>query len=319
MSNSNISISLCIPAYNSAEYLPRLLDSAAAQTVPFTEIWVYDDCSNDETGDIARRYGANVIRGDVNRGCSHGKNILAKYTTCEWIHFHDSDDALYPNFVEQAVQWMLSNNCPDVVLFDYESRDHETNQLLGTRHFDRIALTNDTVLFTLTEQINPFCGIYRRSSFLNAGGWDEDRLVLQSEDQATHGRLARHGLSFDADSNITVICYIRKNSMTTGNLSGAARSMFHVMRKALEELNHQNNKYSEAISQRLWNLSGVSAAYLDWQNADACVNLATKLTGNMPQKSSNIFRLLCSINPYWAIRIREYLIRFLKPSLRQTH
>ncbi|MFM7345025.1 MAG: glycosyltransferase, partial [Tagaea sp.] len=46
-----------IPAYNAAKYLPRLLASAKAQTEPFDEICVYDDCSTDETGTVAAALG----------------------------------------------------------------------------------------------------------------------------------------------------------------------------------------------------------------------------------------------------------------------
>src|SRR3954453_5367691 len=103
---SHPSLALCIPAYNAAAYLPRLLVSAIRQTLPFNEIWVYDDCSTDGTAAMAERYGARVMRGDVNRGCSIGKNRLAAETKCEWIHFHDADDELLPNFVERARVWM---------------------------------------------------------------------------------------------------------------------------------------------------------------------------------------------------------------------
>lgn len=306
------SLALCIPAYNAVAFLPRLLKTALAQTIPFDEIWVYDDCSTDDTGKIATEFGAKVVRGDVNRGCSFGKNTLANQTTCEWIHFHDADDALYPNFVEQAHQWMR-DNAPDIVFFNYESRDSDTDRKLGIRIFDDAELKRDPIAYTIREQINPFCGLYRREAFLKAGGWDTDPLVLQSEDQATHARLARAGLTFAADPNVTVINYIRSSSMTTSNLPGAAKSTFHVMRKAAVAL---EGCYSAEISKRLWRIAGVSASYLDWENADACVSLALSLNGKIPEESSPIFRFLCSCNPYLATRIREFLLRVIKPHLR---
>ena len=61
-------LALLIPAWNAAAWLPRLLASAAAQTEPFDEIWVYDDASSDDTAAIAERLGARVVRGDVNAG-----------------------------------------------------------------------------------------------------------------------------------------------------------------------------------------------------------------------------------------------------------
>jgi len=307
------SLALCIPAYNAAAYLPRLLKSALAQTMPFDEIWVYDDCSTDNTGEIARHFGAHVARGDVNSGCSYGKNVLAERTTCEWIHFHDADDALYTNFVEQAHKWMQLDNPPEVVLFDYESRWDETNEVIGIRKFYDADLRRDAIAYTIQEQINPFCGLYRRSAYLEAGGYDTDPLVLYNEDVAFHCHLARAGLKFAADPTVTVINYCRANSMSSANQIKCARAQYHVMRKAAEAL---QGRYNQEISQRLWEIAGVSASYFDWQNADACVSLALSLNCKTPKLTSRLFKFLCYCNPYLAIRIRESLLRVLKPKLR---
>ena len=68
-------LAILIPAFNVADFLPRLFRSIAAQTVPFDEIWVYDDCSTDNTFEVARSLEAQLVRGDVNRGCCYGKNV----------------------------------------------------------------------------------------------------------------------------------------------------------------------------------------------------------------------------------------------------
>lgn len=307
------SLALCIPAYNAADFLPRLLKSALAQTIPFDEIWVYDDCSLDETGKVAAEFGAKVVRGDVNRGCSFGKNTLAQKTSCDWIHFHDADDALYPNFVEQASKWMLRDNAPDVVLFNYESREHHTNKKLGVRVFDDRSLRHDPVAYTIREQINPFCGLYRREAFLQAGGYDLDLLVLYNEDVAMHCQLARAGLRFAADPTVIVINYCRANSMSSANQIKCSKAQYHVMRKAAEAL---KGRYAKEISDKLWGIAAVSASYLDWENAEACVSLALSFNCRIPKGTSPIFKFLCYCNPYLAIRIREFLIRFLKPHSR---
>ena len=307
------SLALCIPAYNAAAFLPRLLKSALAQTILFDEIWIYDDCSIDETGKIAAEFGAKVVRGDVNRGCSFGKNTLAQKTSCDWIHFHDADDALYPNFVEQAHKWMLQDNVPDVVLFSYEYRDEATDELLLLRVFDDLELRRDSIAYTIREQINPFCGLYRREAFLRAGGYDLDPLVLYNEDVAMHCQLARAGLSFAADPMVTVINYRRSNSMSSANQIKCSKAQFQVMRKAAVAL---KGHYAKEISHNLWEIAGVSASYLDWENANACVSLALSLNCRIPKGSSQFFKSLCFLNPHLAIRIREFSIRVLKPHLR---
>jgi glycosyltransferase involved in cell wall biosynthesis len=304
-------LALCIPAYNAAEFLPRLLESAQAQIIPFDEIWVYDDCSNDKTGKIAAMYGATVVRGDVNRGCSFGKNALASRTTCDWIHFHDADDALYPNFVEQAHKWM-HDDAPDVILFGYEE---VAGGNCAVNIYDDKALRIDPMAYSIRQHINTICGIYRRLTFMAAGGFDLDPLVLYNEDTAMHCRLAQAGLSFATDPTVTVINYRRTGSMSSANQTQCARAQYHVMRKAADVV---GDRYAAEISEKLWCIATTSATFLDWENADACIALASKLKSNLPRNAGFLFDLLCRCNPYIALRIRELIIRIFKPGLRRT-
>ncbi len=309
------SLALCIPAYNAAAYLPRLLESAKAQTKNFDEIWVYDDCSTDDTAIVAAQYGAQVIRGDVNRGCSFGKNRLAQQTQCNWIHFHDADDALYPHFVQQAYKWMSLPSPPDVVLFAYDWLDNETKQILNQKQFDDQALKIDAIEYTIKTQINPFCGLYQRSSLLEAGGYDTDPNVLYNEDVAFHCRLAIQGLSFRADPNVTVINYCRSGSMSVANQLKCIQAQYAVMNKVATAV---GERYGRVIASRLWGIAALSAAHLDWETCDRSVTLATQLHPRPSEELNGLFKHLCRINPYLAMRWRESLIRQFRPYLRQN-
>jgi glycosyltransferase involved in cell wall biosynthesis len=305
-------LGLLIPAYNAEHYLPRLLDSAARQTESFDEILVYDDCSTDNTVVVAERYGARIMRGDVNQGCSHGKNQLAAVTTCQWIHFHDADDELMPNFVERARAWMAKGHF-DVVLFPYEERSDGAGDRIGTRWFDAEAVTADPRGYAIRNQINPFCGLYRRKAFLEAGGYDEDPLVLYNEDVAFHIRLAFHGLSFAADDRLTIINHRRDNSMSAANRLKCLQAQYHVLRRtALLEC---AEPYGSDIARKLWIVVAGLAAHLDWRTADEAATLAIRL-GGCSSVPGRLFRSLCNGSPRLAIRIRELLIRTIKPSLR---
>lgn len=310
---SRPTLALCIPAYNATGFLGRLLASAQVQTVPFDEIWVHDDASTDGTAELARKLGAQVVRGDTNAGCSRGKNIVAARCTSTWLHFHDADDALEPNFVETARRWMERTDAPDVVFFNYRTLEDGTERPLGTREFDSAALRADALAYCLAEQINPFCGLYRRESFLAAGGWDEDFKVLQSEDQAGHLRLALAGLRFDADPTYTVINYIRAGSMTTGNLAGAQRSTYHVLAKGAAAA---PVRYHPIIAWRLWIIAGFSGAYNDWDNADRAATLALRLAPGLPVPGGLLMKLVGRRFPGPALRLRERLIRIFRPTAR---
>jgi glycosyltransferase involved in cell wall biosynthesis len=308
-------LALLIPAYNAARYLPRLLDSAERQIQPFDETWVYDDCSTDDTAAVAERYGARVVRGDINRGCSHGKNRLAAETSCDWIHFHDADDELMPNFVDRASVWMAEGRF-DVVLFAFEERDDRTGTLINQWRFDSAALSSDTRAYAIGNQINNF-GLYRREAFLKTGGYDEDPLVHYNEDVAFHIRLAFRGLSFAADETPSLINYRRDNSMSAANQLKCLRAQYHVLRRtaALEGA----EQYAPDIARKLWMGVGCLTAYLDWQTADEAAKLAVRLAGRFSVPSGYLFRALCCVSPHLAIRVREWLIRAFKPAIRQGY
>jgi glycosyltransferase involved in cell wall biosynthesis len=311
----NGGLALLIPAYNAAKYLPRLFASVQSQTQGFDEIWVYDDCSVDNTGEIAREFGANVVRGDVNRGCSHGKNSLALQTNCQWIHFHDADDALFPEFVARAHHWMRQDDY-DVVLFPYEEREEGTGAVIAIRHFDPDDVKLDPVSYSIREQINPFCGLYRREAFLHAGGYDTDPSVLYNEDVAMHCRLAQAGLKFTADDQVLIINNRRLDSMSSSNQSKCLAAHYQVMKKASEVV---GDKYFSDIARRLWVVAGGSAAYLDWKTADGAARLATKLAGRTTSPAGLLFNSLCWISPILAVRLREIMIRIFKPRYREGY
>jgi len=306
------SIALCIPAFNAAGQLPRLLGSARAQSVPFAEILVHDDASTDDTAAVAREWGARVIRAEGNRGCAIGKNRLADAAASDWVHFHDADDDLYPHFVETAAPWMAAAAAPDVVMVAYEDRD-EGGRVLRERRFDDWALRVDPIRETILEQHNN-CGIYRRAAFLAAGGFDPDPLVLYNEDDAMHGQLARAGLRFRAEPRVSAIVVQREGSMSREHRRACARAKYHVLEKAARLA---PDRYREPIAVKLWRTAAVCATYLDWEYADRCVALAGRLGFRVPPEGRPRFRSLCRIHPRLALRLREAAIRALRPGLRR--
>jgi glycosyltransferase involved in cell wall biosynthesis len=269
-------LALLIPAHNAAQFLPRLLGSAAAQTRPFDEIWVYDDCSSDETAEVAEEHGAKVVRGTVNCGCSRGKNVLANLTTCEWIHFHDADDQLLPQFVDRAHSWMKRDE-HDVVVFGSMEREDATGRIIAqsVHHCDE--LSSDPIGYTIETKISANSGIYRRSAFLAAGGFDTDPDVLYNEDVAMHCSLARAGLRFAADPEVMMINWRRPESMSAANPAKCFRAHLHVMLKAMKH--DPGRAYSPKIAERLWENAGNAASMLDWKTADASGRLAFRLGG----------------------------------------
>lgn len=306
-------IALCIPAYNAEAYLPRLLISAGNQLIPFDEVFVYNDCSTDATAEIAAVYGANVISGDINRGCSYGKNVLAEQTSCDWIHFHDADDDLLPDFTTRIHEWIKSKGAQyEVLLLNFKYVDIQTGAFLGVGNYNKSELHKDPLRYAIKHKIVNF-GLYSRSAFMNAGGFDTDPQVLYNEDNAFHQRLAKAGLHFDFLSEVTCINYRYGNSMSAANRLKCARANYHVLKKTAIEY---DKVYPFEIAEQLWICATMLGAVQDWEYVKKCISICENIGYKYSFKGSKIFNFLIRVHPFGAIWFREKMIRLLKPQLR---
>ncbi|GAA4328264.1 hypothetical protein GCM10023149_32200 [Mucilaginibacter gynuensis] len=306
-------LALCIPAYNAAKYLPGLLQSAKKQLIPFDEIWVYDDCSTDDTAMVAARYDAKVVRGDINRGCSFGKNALAQHTTCSWVHFHDADDDLLPNFTTLVHHWILrSAGQYDVLLLNFNYVDHKTGKLLGTANHDVDALQLDPLRYAISNKIVNF-GVYNLDRFIAAGGFDLDAEVLYNEDNAFHLRLAKAGFSFDYLPEVTCVNYRYSESMSSSNRLKCAMANYHVLAKTVAS---HGDQYPLELARQLWYCIANLASCQAWAYVHKALQLCRQLGYAACPHGSLTFKTLTRVHPYTAVWGREKMIRLFKPQLR---
>lgn len=307
-------LALCIPAYNAAKYLPRLLLSAKKQSIPFDEIFVYNDCSTDATAQVAEQYGAKVVNGDINRGCSYGKNALAGVLKSDWVHFHDADDDLLPEFTTLIHQWINSSGKDhNVLLLNFDYIDFTSGELLGRPNHNLAELQKDPLKYAIKNKIVNF-GVYKLSSFLAAGGFDLDENVLYNEDNAFHQRLAKHGLKFDYLPDITCINYRYQASMSASNRLKCARANYHVLAKTAST---HGDIYPQELAGQLWICIASLASCQDWNYVRKALALTKKLGYRSPPEGDRSFRNLARINPFLAVWTREKMIRLFKPRLRK--
>ena len=106
-------ISVIIPVYNTAEYLPKCLDSVCGQTYKNLEIICVDDGSTDGSGDIAERYAHKDTRVQVihkaNGGESSARNVGLQSSAGEYVAFVDCDDWLEPEMYAAMMSAMRQN------------------------------------------------------------------------------------------------------------------------------------------------------------------------------------------------------------------
>ena len=114
------SVSVIIPAYNSASTIIRALQSVAAQTLAPQEIIVVDDASTDNTREIAANFASTssiplrLITQPTNSGPSAARNAGWDTATGDYIAFLDADDQWHPRKIE--LQYPVMQSQPEVTM-----------------------------------------------------------------------------------------------------------------------------------------------------------------------------------------------------------
>ena len=97
-------LTVIVPAYNEADSLADTVRSIQAQTRLPHEIIVVDDCSTDNTAEVARNCGVTVIRPPVNTGSKAGaQNFALARVDTELTMAIDADTVLAPDAIEKLL------------------------------------------------------------------------------------------------------------------------------------------------------------------------------------------------------------------------
>ncbi|MEG4962425.1 MULTISPECIES: amino acid adenylation domain-containing protein [unclassified Microcoleus] len=105
-------VSVVIPSYNSAQFLPEAIKSVLEQSYPPFEVIVVDDGSTDDTKEVCDRYPTVQYVYQHNQGVAAARNTGLRVSTGEYIVFLDSDDCLLLEAIEIGVKHI--NALPEV-------------------------------------------------------------------------------------------------------------------------------------------------------------------------------------------------------------
>src|SRR5829696_3067092 len=97
-------LSVIVPAYNEAATVAETVRSLQEQSVRPREIVVVDDCSTDDTAEIARATGATVVQPPANTGSKAGAQSFAlRGVDTELAMAVDADTTLAPDAIEKLL------------------------------------------------------------------------------------------------------------------------------------------------------------------------------------------------------------------------
>lgn len=132
-------ISVIVPNYNYAHYLPQRLESIVKQDYPIYEVIILDDCSNDESVEVARDFLSKqsvdycIIKNDVNSGSvfkQWKKGVDLARGGRIWIA--EADDLSEPIFISEALKGFRT---PGVVMSYCESKQIDERGVVLVPHY----------------------------------------------------------------------------------------------------------------------------------------------------------------------------------------
>jgi len=237
-------VSVVVPTYNAAQYLPMALDSILNQTYPHLEIIVVDDGSTDQTPHICQEYlrkdpRIQYIRQD-NQGPSAARNRGIAQTTGRFIALMDSDDLMNPKCIDLELEVIRRDPLVDIVYTAMRFIDSHGNPI-GELHGQEIDPKN-LVIHLLFRNVIPGPGaIFAKRECLVKNPYNPS--YKHAEDYDLMIRLA-HRYRFKY-LDLPLISYRRHGANLSNNQQEHRKSELSILRQYSQDhietlLNHSH-------------------------------------------------------------------------------
>jgi len=164
-------ITVYIPAYNVARFLPTAIESLLAQTLAPAEIVVIDDGSKDDSASVAQRYPqVTVARHERNSGLAAARNTAFRVARGEFVASLDADCVAEPTWLEKLSQHLTAVKIAGAGGFLREGVQNSIADRWRAAHMRQewgaTPVRNPKFLFGCNN-------IFKRAAVLEAGGYDE--------------------------------------------------------------------------------------------------------------------------------------------------
>jgi len=198
-----MTLSVIVPCYKYAHFLPECIDSIRSQTFPIHEIIVVNDGSPDNTIEVCEQLGVRCLTKE-NGGLSSARNAGIKEATGEYIMCLDADDKLTPAAIEEHMKLIKDDmTIAQCALMEF-----------GERHISYVP--KETGLERIMQSNTVFCNaVFSKKMWSEVGGYDEsDTMRLGYEDWEFWIRLLDKGCYVNVSDFIALRYRVHGNNMT---------------------------------------------------------------------------------------------------------
>lgn len=190
-------VSVIVPSYNNARFLPQALESALSQTYRDFEVIIIDDGSTDDTREVVERYlkrdpGRTRYIYQDNRGLACARNAGIREARGALIALLDADDQWLPERLEETVKVIGADASVGLVHANI-TRVDEDGTMLETPRRDPRVLSGDIFVHIFLRDAHIACPtvLFRRECCDRVGLFDENLARLGCEDRELWLRISR--------------------------------------------------------------------------------------------------------------------------------
>ena len=243
-------ISVVVPIFNVAKYLPQCLESLINQTLKEIEIICVNDGSTDNSLDIINQFAEKDHRIKVisteNFGYGHAMNTGFAAASGDYVGILESDDFTASNMYEALYQTAVFNNA-DIVksnYWDYRNGNKELVKSLLEGPYNKVFCPRQEAMELFACNSSIWSAIYKREFIVkNAIKFNETPGASYQDTSFNFIALAcaeRMVLKEDA-----YICYRRDNEASSVNSGKKVYCVFDEYNFIEEYLSSRDNLHSE--------------------------------------------------------------------------